>query len=451
MAGKRILDAAALFNASRSIAAKHVNLRTHQFEVYSKTSSLATTVRNQTERVTLTASAAVSLARRLNESGPAYSTTASGTQASEKKGRESSVPSRESVEGNRGSSATRDGFEDHFYNRSEDNSAVDPVPDHDLGVRQEQPKRYPLADGTIPPDTAEDGVRRAHEDVYNTRPTAEPVKQPLEHERGGIQPNSSARSSIPTPFASSKTLEPEEAKRLQRQAEFQIPAKSAEPPPASAKDLNAPVDEYGEELGVDQEQDVFYRPSPNAPPVLSALPRVKIPRTTINLQEGDEHLPEDRTNPDVFYHSDGTLSKKGLPSAQAVPEQDDPTEDIMKDLFHSPKVASLLSSKRRGRSGDGDFKLTGAGKTPIDQTGLNKGKDQDTFNVRVSSQTSPEKPDQVLDGVDGGSSEGAYEDIQKLAANVAKEATGQKPDVRIPDSSTHDIQTMNADRLTEAV
>lgn len=448
MAGKRILDAAALFNASRSIAAKHVNLRTQQFDVYSKTSSLATTVRSQTERVALTASAAVSLAKRLNESGPTYSTQASGVQAAEKNGRDSSVPSHESVEGHRGHSATRNGFEDHFYNRSEDNSAVDPVPDHDLGVRQERSKRYPLPDGTIPPDAAENG---GSHDVYNTRSTAEPLKRPLDLEREGIEPNSSARSSIPTLSESRKTPEPEEAKRLQRQSEFQIPSTSAETPAASAKDPNTPVDEFGEELGVDQEQDVFYRPSPSAPPVLSALPRVKIPRTTTTLQEGDEHLPNDRTNPDVFYHSDGTLSKKGSLSAQAVPEQDDPTEDIMKDLFHSPKVASVLGNKGRGRSSDSDFKLTGAGRTPIDKTGLNEGKDRGTFNVRLSSQTSPEKPDQVLDGVNTGRSEGAHEDIQKLAADVAKDATGQTSDVSIPDPDTHDIQTMNADRLTEAV
>ena len=59
MAGRRLIDAAKLFNASRSIVKQHINLRSQQLDVYSKTSILAKTVKNQTDRVTLTAKAAV--------------------------------------------------------------------------------------------------------------------------------------------------------------------------------------------------------------------------------------------------------------------------------------------------------------------------------------------------------------------------------------------------------
>lgn len=72
MAGKRLLDAAKLFNAGRSIAKGHFGLRREQWEVYSQTSSLAKAVKSQTDKVTVTAGAAYELARRFNETGPAW-------------------------------------------------------------------------------------------------------------------------------------------------------------------------------------------------------------------------------------------------------------------------------------------------------------------------------------------------------------------------------------------
>jgi len=72
MAGKRLLDAAKLFNAGTSIAKQHFTLRRQQWDLYSKTSTLAKAVRSQTERVTVTAAAAFELAKRFNETGPSW-------------------------------------------------------------------------------------------------------------------------------------------------------------------------------------------------------------------------------------------------------------------------------------------------------------------------------------------------------------------------------------------
>ncbi|KAH8803270.1 ABC1 family-domain-containing protein [Xylogone sp. PMI_703] len=72
MAGKRLVDLAALFNASRGVAKKHVALRARQIDVYNQTSTLAKAVKYQTDRVTETAKAAAFLASRLNESPPAW-------------------------------------------------------------------------------------------------------------------------------------------------------------------------------------------------------------------------------------------------------------------------------------------------------------------------------------------------------------------------------------------
>ncbi|KAK4569866.1 hypothetical protein LTR86_002835 [Recurvomyces mirabilis] len=72
MAGKRLLDAAKLINASTSIAKQHYGLRKQQWDVYTRTSSLAKAVKSQTDRVTVTAVAAAELAKRFNETGPAW-------------------------------------------------------------------------------------------------------------------------------------------------------------------------------------------------------------------------------------------------------------------------------------------------------------------------------------------------------------------------------------------
>jgi aarF domain-containing kinase len=72
MAGKRLLDLAALFNASRGVVQKHIALTSRQVDVYNRTSTLARAVRSQTDRVTETAKAASFLASRLNESAPTW-------------------------------------------------------------------------------------------------------------------------------------------------------------------------------------------------------------------------------------------------------------------------------------------------------------------------------------------------------------------------------------------
>jgi hypothetical protein len=72
MAGKRLLDIAALFNASRGVVKKHVAFRSRQIDAYNRTSTLARAVRNQTDRVTETVKAASFLVSRLNEEQPSW-------------------------------------------------------------------------------------------------------------------------------------------------------------------------------------------------------------------------------------------------------------------------------------------------------------------------------------------------------------------------------------------
>ncbi|KAH0009118.1 hypothetical protein KCU80_g21588, partial [Aureobasidium melanogenum] len=101
MAGRRLLDAARLFSASGSIAKHHFNIRSQQWDVFTQTSSLAKAVKNQTDRITLTARAAYALSRRVNETGPAY------TQATR---HEEPIPSQETVQGADGTNTHEEGL-----------------------------------------------------------------------------------------------------------------------------------------------------------------------------------------------------------------------------------------------------------------------------------------------------------------------------------------------------
>lgn len=407
MSGKRLLDVAAVFSASRAVASRHFALRREQLDVYSRTSSIAKAVRTQTDR---TAQPAFAASQDLNGRGSSYSTQVGRPTPS---GESDPVPSPKSVQAEGSAGGPREGIEqDHFYERSENNASADPAPQHDLGIKQEQANRHPLPDGTIPPQQSPLDNTAPVKEAYNKRPDAVPVKEPLQDSQGqdrqNLKPESSSRSSIPDLSSHTGGLTSEDAKRLQRQSEFQIPAKSAEMTPAASHEAEV-------EMHIDQDRDTFYTPSPDVAPVLSALPRTKVPKTTVNIQAGDEHIPED-INADVFYSSAGDVDQSGsrpIPSAQAEPSQEEPSEDMMKELFHSPKVSRLLSNKASSRYGKSEIRPESAS-TPIENA--NTGKDQDTFNVRTD--------DHSVKGKDTGS-------IEELGESIAQDAASSTESVRL--------------------
>lgn len=70
MSGRRLLDAIQVFNASASVAAKHLAVRQRQLDVFTRTSSLTKGIQRQTEGLVLSAKAAAALARRFDEPSP---------------------------------------------------------------------------------------------------------------------------------------------------------------------------------------------------------------------------------------------------------------------------------------------------------------------------------------------------------------------------------------------
>ena len=428
MAGRRLLDAAAIFKASKAVAAKHVRLRTHQLEAYNKTSSLTKALKNQTDRFTTTAKAASVLADRFVEPRLQSSTAAQKSNLPRE-----SVPSKNSVAGNSEITGGKEGLEqDHFYERSVGNTTAEPLPNAQLDVAQEKTRRDPLPDGTIPPVGADIDLLERDKDVVSETPRTESAKEPIADDQridNDIQPVSSGRSSIPRTSGKSIVPPADQARKLQRQAESQIPSQSAEPPPATAPSPQVAdrSNAEGTKSGVDDKGDVFYTPSRTISPAFSSLPRVKVPKVTADTQSGDKNVQDGEINQDVFYSSTQRKEEEHIPRTQAVPDQKQPTDDIYSEIFHSPRVAEMLGTQSKQNKTTYKSGLYVAQEKPVQQTKLSQDKDQDSFNVRTSSQEdlNPEQPSTA--SASETSKESMNEDIQDLAADIAKDAQAIPP------------------------
>ncbi|RDW70141.1 hypothetical protein BP5796_08538 [Coleophoma crateriformis] len=439
MAGRRLLDLAALFNASRGVAQKHIALRSQQLDVYSRTSSLAKAVRNQTDRVTETVKAASFLASRLNDNAPAWTTEATTDEVKDKR---EPIPSRTSTKAAEAAPKQEEALEqDHFYERSSKNSSTDPPATGDLDIQQKQADRYPLPDGSIPPADSSIFSPQIDKDSTPTRPLGEPAKDPLG--KGGLEIKQEKADQFPlrdgtipskttgsnthsidnTPRApGSSPLTPDVARSLQRDSEFQIPSQSAD----------AEGDSVARPLQDGHDEDVFYKRSGHTSPTLSSLPRVKIPKYPSDSQGGDEHLPNNEINSDTYYNPLQGSKQQGT-STKAIPEQEEVPEGIDTALFHSPRVARLLGAKTQRPVRDGFDPRT-------DQEGSAKtnpmvSKDHNTPEFVVSS----EKP-----SAEKSSTEVPYltdfqegkDDFQRLADEIGKATNGTAVEAEVPSAQT---------------
>ncbi|KAL9029899.1 MAG: hypothetical protein Q9196_001923 [Gyalolechia fulgens] len=418
MSAKRLLDAAALYRATRGVISKHVALRTHQWEAYKNTSSLAKAVTTRTDRIALRKNAASPLGGHAQSSSIDYN-----VQASVKKPRKeaSQVPSRESVRNPERASIEKQGLQqDHFYERSEENTTAQPPPSHAIRVQQESAKRYPLPDGSIPPAESKLTASTPANESYSQLSRIEPVKDPLiqdtEQLDENLEPASSDQSSIPDPSKETTLPSPEHARRLQRQSEKQIPSQAAEAPPATASDANA--------VGIDQGQDIFYTPSPKAGQVLSALPRVKLPKNTADGQYSVESVADGHTNPDIFYSSQPNGQEQAIPEKQAIPQQDEPSEDMYSELFHSRKVAKMLKANPKPADSSQGLNLKAVKDTPIDDDRFTPVGGPETFNTRATGNLQREETKNP--GVQEHSTPlkaSREDDIETLAADIAIDAS----------------------------
>ena len=230
MSGRRVLDAIHFLNVSKSIAVKHLGIRQHQLDVYTRTSSLTKGIKEQVEGLVLTAQAAATLARRFNDDGPTPSPA--------------------------------------------------PAP---------APRASPQASS------------QRDADAFNPQTAV------------------SGNAAAPT------RLSPDAARRLQRQSEFQVPSETAQ----------YKGNENPDSLNVSPQQEVFYEPSHQTAPDLSALPRVKLPKAAGDSQG----TRQDGLNSDVFHSATGPEKPKDAAGASEV------SEEVMQNLFQSPRVSRMLSGK----------------------------------------------------------------------------------------------------------
>ena len=422
MAGKRLLDAAALLKGSRGVVSNYITLQGHQFDTFSKTSSAAKAIKHQTDRITVTLRAASALNERFNDPSSHYSTkaTGSGHSSSETSELEKDDTREESFRSNK-----KEGLEqDHFYTRSSSNSTAQPLPNKDLGVKQETAKRTAPSDGSIPPEDSILNKTEQDRETYSEPQRAASVKEPVPNvkpeEKSEINPIPSGKSTIPKPTTPTNSLIPEKAREIQRQAESQIPSQSAEPPTSRSLD----PDRATATSGVDQVKDVYYTASSTSGPALSSLPRVKIPKATEDAQEIDEHVAQEAINQDVYY----TPGHKGpdhvLPIAQAIPEQESPSKDTYSEIFQSPRVARLLSDKKRyARTPDG-LKMQGPPQLTVDQTKSPKDVDQNSYSTRQAG-TSDVDTIKKTTAIENVSMDYEHEGERDLAADMTKD---DKPD-----------------------
>ncbi len=417
MSGKRLLDAVAILKASRAVASQHLSIRLKQLDVYSKTSTLAKAVKKQTGSA---AQASLASAQRFTSSGNRPS--ALQTYSSNSSSTAEQKPSVESVQDVNDTKKRNEGLEQDHHYRPEDNSVVDDVPKEELDVQQEKSERYPSPDGTIPTGEAAIGEVKTDRDVYNHRSAGEPAKKPLEQNEppcANLEPESSRRSSIPDPdteIAERSGLSSKDAKILQRKSESQIPSKAAEPPGEGAYKVNWSTGDDGPEIGVDQERDTFYRAPNSASPVLSALPRVKLPKNTGDVQGGDSHIKE-KVNADVFYSSGDRGQGSATMEQNGSQEPGEPSEEMVNQIFHSPRVARILGSKGQF----GSLKPKNASSPRRKSTIAGQGNDKDVSSASSGSA-------EVVSNAGSGGFKPApragreKDEINKLAADIENDA-----------------------------
>lgn len=365
MSGKRLLDAARIYGAFKAVARSHIALRSQQIDSFTKTSTLAKAVKDQTDRVTVTAGAAFALAKRLNESEAAQSYT---TQ------RDAGHATPRQDYGQASHAHNEEGLaQDHHYKRSLENEVEDRVPDGELHIRQDRPSEAPLPDGTAFRSKSPTGhaVSAPGVDVTNTREPNAPPVDPLEHNHtgqpdmevvqkraqgtslpdgtvlpGGRSPGRTERlvgtdtyterpsgitqHSLEEDHAPEHELHPREAddstipdpsfaaRKGQQLSESQIPSNSATTEPQRGG------------------ADTFSARSQDASPNLPSLPRSKIPKHA-ETSEGIGKVSQQSINQESFY-SPSAEAKRDSMSANDIPA------DVNLNVFHSPRIAGLMES-----------------------------------------------------------------------------------------------------------
>ena len=130
-------------------------------------------------------------------------------------------------------------------------------------------------------------------------------------------------------------------------------------------------------------------------------------------------MADDQINSDVYYSAKSEGSQGSLPIHESVPEQDQVPEGINTDVFHSPRVASLMrSGGEDDRRKAYEMKMKASRGPPKEQTPMTAGIDQESFNVRPGTVAEPQEQSGIAEG---GHDE---QETRKFAESLAADVTG---------------------------
>jgi aarF domain-containing kinase len=426
MAGRRLVDAAKLFNASKSVAHKHIALRSSQLDAFNKTSTLAKAAKDQTDRITVTAAAAIALSKRFSEDAPAYA-RAAANQATGTPRQHEDIPRKDTVRRDVHAPGAKEGLEqDHHYDRSEQNSATRPPPETDLEIEQEEAQRRPLPDGTIPSAGVTLEQEEKGQDTFSERLVPEAPKEPLvddqhgqtRQDEKGIEPIESDESTIPLPGKP----------RGDTTANF-------ETIPSHANDLQqSSKSSRLENLQEGHDRDVFYSRSVESQPAPSSQPQSQIPAHTGTSQAGDEHVDDKQLNQDVFYSAPETGSQQTNSQQDAVPKEENLPDGINTDVFHSKRVADMLkndSSSRKER-----LRSRGPSRNPFIPPQYQAGHGHSTG---LSEKTKPSIPEQPAQATQTQTTEKEMRDLASQLVQDPQSNVTAAPEVRLSRLHTRSI------------
>lgn len=348
MTGRQLLDAMYVLKASRSVLAKHIGLRRRQLDVYSKSSSLAKAIQTQTSRFPVVARTISNLTDQVKKSQSSRLNLSSRPvpQFSSKHGPQ--ITKSEEAVGGGNTVSDRDTA--HFETKPGANLTTGHVTGEELGRRAGNESASSAKDNKPSPSRGRDTFSQRSTTEFQHDSLADTDRKSAE----SLQPDSTNRTSIPTPSKYQSSIEPDRARKLQRLAERQVPSVSAEAHLPSETQIPTSNHTHGEP-DTTKQQDVFFTRPVHASPVLSSLPRVKLPTNTTSTQDGIENLSDTDINQDVFYSAKtaGNLA----PDAQNLLEDGQPSDAMYSEIFQSPRVARFLKREdKKGGSQDLDSK-----------------------------------------------------------------------------------------------
>lgn len=341
MLSRRLLDVLAVLSSSCSVTAEHFTIRAEQLRRYANTSSFGTSLNSRFPSPNLDERNAAFSATSFTSSDSAKSdVNQSSAQSTDSDSIQPAYHSARNLQKDRGLG------QDHFYGWSGKNTSIDSPPKDDLPVDQHGSSAHPLPDSTIPPQSPDLNQGQLQSDTFSSKPTTKPAVGLLKAEHASHSGDSSIvafkRPSVLDPTSGQRNISPVEVRKAQRRAEAQIPSRQAEPPSGDAFEVENNV-----ELGVDQGQDTFHRPLMESSPVLSALPRVKIPKKAGVVQEKGFVL-SNGVNSDTYnsrVKSSTETSDTSEPQSERL--NANITKDMMQELFHSKRVAGILSNQSK--------------------------------------------------------------------------------------------------------